>query len=94
MSDSSPDPVGDPVRDPVHGQAGGLLGTLRAGVEAGLLCALGFGLADGIVAWWDGPALTVTQGLGCLAASEVISHFGARPVADLKELARGEGIAV
>ncbi len=31
---------------------------------------------------------------GCLAASEVISHIGARPVADLKQLADKHGIGV
>ena len=29
---------------------------------------------------------------GCLAASEVISHIGARPVLDLQELAREHGL--
>ncbi len=32
--------------------------------------------------------------LGCLAASEVISHVGARPVADLRELAGLNGLDV
>jgi sugar/nucleoside kinase (ribokinase family) len=30
--------------------------------------------------------------MGCLAASEVISHIGARPVLDLQELAREHGL--
>jgi hypothetical protein len=29
---------------------------------------------------------------GCLAASEVISHIGARPQLDLEELSRGHGL--
>lgn len=58
--------------DASPGREGRLLDTLRVGVEAGLLCALGFGLADGVLAWRGGPALTVVQGLGCLAASVVV----------------------
>ncbi len=56
---------------------------------AGDLFASGFLLATA-----RGQSMEEALKLGCLAASEVISHFGARPVADLKELARGEGIAV
>ncbi|WP_127143778.1 adenosine kinase [Pelagibacterium montanilacus] len=56
---------------------------------AGDLFASGFLLANA-----RGQSMTEALKLGCLAASEVISHVGARPVADLQELARGEGIAV
>ena len=56
---------------------------------AGDLFASGFLLATA-----RGQSMEEALKLGCLAASEVISHYGARPVADLKELARGEGIAV
>lgn len=56
---------------------------------AGDLFASGFLLATA-----RGQSMEEALRLGCLAASEVISHYGARPVADLKELARGEGIAV
>ncbi|WP_196260334.1 adenosine kinase [Pelagibacterium limicola] len=56
---------------------------------AGDLFAAGFLLANA-----RGQSMEEALRLGCLAASEVISHIGARPVADLKVLARGEGIAV
>ncbi|HCO55425.1 MAG TPA: adenosine kinase [Pelagibacterium sp.] len=56
---------------------------------AGDLFASGFLLATA-----RGQSMEEALKLGCLAASEVISHYGARPVADLKALARGEGIAV
>lgn len=56
---------------------------------AGDLFASGFLLATA-----RGQSMEEALRLGCLAASEVISHYGARPVADLKEMARGEGIAV
>lgn len=56
---------------------------------AGDLFASGFLLATA-----RGQSMEEALKLGCLAASEVISHYGARPVADLKVLARGEGIAV
>ena len=41
-----------------------------------------------------GQPLEMALKAGCLAASEVISHIGARPVADLGALARREGIAI
>lgn len=56
---------------------------------AGDLFASGFLLANA-----RGQSMEEALRLGCLAASEVISHIGARPVADLREMARGEGIAV
>lgn len=56
---------------------------------AGDLFAAGFLLANA-----RGQSMEEALKLGCLAASEVISHIGARPVADLKAMARGEGIAV
>lgn len=37
-----------------------------------------------------GQSLEVSGRMGCVAAAEVISHFGARPEADLKTLFRGE----
>ncbi|NCO86443.1 MAG: adenosine kinase [Rhodobacterales bacterium] len=39
-----------------------------------------------------GQSLAVAGRMGCLAAAEVISHFGARPEADLKQLFRKEGL--
>jgi sugar/nucleoside kinase (ribokinase family) len=54
---------------------------------AGDLFAAGFlyGLATG-------QGLAVCGRMGCVAAAEVISHFGARPDADLKALFRAEGL--
>jgi len=37
-------------------------------------------------------SLSVCGRMGCVAAAEVISHFGARPEADLKALFRKEGL--
>jgi sugar/nucleoside kinase (ribokinase family) len=37
-------------------------------------------------------SLSVAGRMGCIAAAEVISHFGARPEADLKDLFRREGL--
>jgi sugar/nucleoside kinase (ribokinase family) len=50
---------------------------------AGDLFAAGFlyGLATG-------QGLETAGRMGCVAAAEVISHFGARPQADLRELFR------
>lgn len=39
-----------------------------------------------------GQSLAVAGRMGCVAAAEVISHFGARPEADLKQLFRKEGL--
>jgi len=39
-----------------------------------------------------GQSLSVAGRMGCVAAAEVISHFGARPEADLKQLFRKEGL--
>lgn len=39
-----------------------------------------------------GQGLAVCGRMGCVAAAEVISHFGARPEADLKALFRKEGL--
>ncbi len=39
-----------------------------------------------------GQSLAVSGRMGCVAAAEVISHFGARPEADLKQLFRKEGL--
>jgi sugar/nucleoside kinase (ribokinase family) len=44
-----------------------------------------FGLATG-------QTLRVSGKMGCLAAAEVISHFGARPESDLTEIFRGYGL--
>ena len=54
---------------------------------AGDLFAAGFlyGMARGL-------PLEVAGRMGCIAAAEVISHFGARPEADLKELFAREGL--
>jgi sugar/nucleoside kinase (ribokinase family) len=54
---------------------------------AGDLFASGFLLAVA-----RGQGLDTALRLGCLAASEVISHIGARPVEDLEELAREHGL--
>jgi sugar/nucleoside kinase (ribokinase family) len=55
---------------------------------AGDLFASGFLLAVA-----RGQPLEQALKLGCLAASEVISHIGARPVIDLAVLAREHGLA-
>ncbi len=39
-----------------------------------------------------GQTLATSGRMGCVAAAEVISHFGARPEADLKALFRKEGL--
>jgi hypothetical protein len=39
-----------------------------------------------------GQTLAVAGRMGCVAAAEVISHFGARPEADLKALFRKDGL--
>jgi sugar/nucleoside kinase (ribokinase family) len=39
-----------------------------------------------------GQSLAVCGRMGCVAAAEVISHFGARPESDLKTLFRAEGL--
>ncbi|MGL6210602.1 MAG: adenosine kinase [Paracoccaceae bacterium] len=39
-----------------------------------------------------GQSLEVCGRMGCVAAAEVISHFGARPEADLKALLRKDGL--
>ena len=39
-----------------------------------------------------GQTLAVAGRMGCVAAAEVISHFGARPEADLKQLFRKEAL--
>ncbi len=54
---------------------------------AGDLYAAGFlhGLTSGF-------SLEICGRLGALAASEIISHIGARPEADLKELAKSKGL--
>ena len=39
-----------------------------------------------------GQPLAIAGRMGCVAAAEVISHFGARPEADLKALFRKEGL--
>ncbi len=54
---------------------------------AGDLFASGFLLAVG-----RGQDFQVALKTGCLAASEVISHIGARPVLDLGELAKEHGL--
>lgn len=39
-----------------------------------------------------GQTLKVAGRMGCIAAAEVISHFGARPESDLKAMFRGAGL--
>jgi sugar/nucleoside kinase (ribokinase family) len=55
---------------------------------AGDLFASGF-----LLALARGQDLTSALRLGCLSASEVISHIGARPLLDLEQLAREHGLA-
>lgn len=47
------------------------------------------GLLYGLV---TGKSLTVAGRMGCIAAAEVISHYGARPEADVKALFAAEGL--
>ena len=54
---------------------------------AGDLFASGFLLAAA-----RGQSLETALRLGCLSASEVISHLGARPIANLEALAREHGL--
>ncbi|HEY4199427.1 MAG TPA: adenosine kinase [Devosiaceae bacterium] len=56
---------------------------------AGDLFAAGFMLAAG-----RGQDFQMALKAGCLAASEVISHIGARPIVDLRQLAAEKGVAV
>ncbi|MHB1104675.1 MAG: adenosine kinase [Devosia sp.] len=56
---------------------------------AGDLFAAGFLLSVA-----RGQELEMALRAGCLAASEVISHIGARPVLDLQQLASEHGIAI
>jgi sugar/nucleoside kinase (ribokinase family) len=39
-----------------------------------------------------GQTLTKAGKMGCIAAAEVISHFGARPESDVKALFRAAGL--
>ena len=39
-----------------------------------------------------GQSLEVSGRMGCVAAAEVISHYGARPEAKIKELFRTAGL--
>ena len=56
---------------------------------AGDLFAAGFLLAAA-----RGQEFDTALRAGCLAASEVISHIGARPVRDLQQLAAEHGIPI
>jgi sugar/nucleoside kinase (ribokinase family) len=56
---------------------------------AGDLFASGFLLAVA-----RGQDLEMALRAGCLAASEVISHIGARPVRDLRQMAEAHGVAL
>jgi sugar/nucleoside kinase (ribokinase family) len=47
------------------------------------------GFLYGLATW---QPLRVAGRMGCIAAAEVISHFGARPEVDVKALFRGEGL--
>ena len=42
--------------------------------------------------WSEGCPLDVAGRMGCLAATEVISHIGARPEADMRALFKAEGL--
>jgi sugar/nucleoside kinase (ribokinase family) len=39
-----------------------------------------------------GQTMAVSGRMGCIAAAEVIGHFGARPEADVKAMFRGQGL--
>ena len=54
---------------------------------AGDMFAAGF-----IYGMATGQTLETAGRMGCIAATEVITHFGARPEADLKQLFRKEGL--
>ena len=54
---------------------------------AGDLFAAGF-----LYGYATGQPLAKAGRMGCVAAAEIISHFGARPEADLKALFRKEGL--
>jgi sugar/nucleoside kinase (ribokinase family) len=54
---------------------------------AGDMFAAGF-----IYGMATGQSLSTAGHMGCIAATEVITHFGARPEADLKALFRKEGL--
>ena len=54
---------------------------------AGDLFAAGF-----LYGYATGQPLEKAGRMGCVAAAEVISHFGARPEADLKALFRKDGL--
>jgi sugar/nucleoside kinase (ribokinase family) len=56
---------------------------------AGDLFASGF-----LLALSRGRDLRTALAAGCLAASEVISHIGARPMRDLNQLAREHQLAI
>ncbi|MEO6394695.1 MAG: adenosine kinase, partial [Devosia sp.] len=56
---------------------------------AGDLFASGF-----LLAYARGRDLRTALQAGCLAASEVISHIGARPIRDLEQMAREHGVEV
>ncbi|NJK89295.1 MAG: adenosine kinase, partial [Myxococcales bacterium] len=56
---------------------------------AGDLYAAGF-----LYGYTHGMDLGASGRLGALAAAEVISHFGPRPEADLRQLARAHGVAL
>ena len=56
---------------------------------AGDLFASGF-----LLAYARERDLSTALSAGCLAASEVISHIGARPVRDLAEMAREHGVGI
>ena len=54
---------------------------------AGDLFAAGF-----LYGYATNQTLEIAGRMGCVAASEVIRHYGARPEADLKELFRKNGL--
>jgi sugar/nucleoside kinase (ribokinase family) len=56
---------------------------------AGDLFAAGF-----LLALARGRDLRVALSAGCLAASEVISHIGARPIRDLVQMAREHNLEI
>ena len=65
---------------------------LYVGALAGGALAAQAGTVQVEVADATGKPLAVAGRMGCVAAAEVISHYGARPETDLKALFRAQGL--
>ena len=85
---------------PAFSATSALEGTLPAADISGRLVFIGIsatGAGDQFAAGFlygfvPGQTLAVAGRMGCIAAAEVISHYGARPETDLKALFRKEGV--